>query len=44
MTLKAVNQPAALMVTSHFTGIFDTDAAWRDRFLRAVEPNAGNLP
>jgi GTP cyclohydrolase IA len=44
MTLKAVSQPAALMVTSHFTGIFDTDAAWRDRFLRAVEPNAGNLP
>ena len=44
MTLKAVNQPAALMVTSHFTGIFDTDVAWRDRFLRAVEPNAGNLP
>ena len=44
MTLKAVNQPAALMVTSHFTGIFDTDAAWRDRVLRAVEPNAGNLP
>ena len=44
MTLKAVNQPAALMVTSHFTGIFDTDATWRDRFLRAVQPSVGNLP
>jgi len=41
MTLKAVNQPGALMVTSHFTGVFTTDAAWRDRFLRAVETNPG---
>jgi GTP cyclohydrolase IA len=41
MTLKAVNQPGALMVTSHFTGVFATDAAWRDRFLRAVETNPG---
>ena len=43
MTLKAVNQPAATMVTSHFTGVFETDAAWRDRFLHAVQANPGDL-
>lgn len=36
MTLRDVNQPEAIMVTSHFTGIFDDDQEWRDRFLQAV--------
>ena len=26
MTLRAVNQPEAIMETTHFTGVFDTDA------------------
>ncbi len=43
MTLRAVNQPTATMVTSHFTGVFETDVAWRDRFLQAVEANPGEL-
>ncbi len=43
MTLRAVNQPAATMVTTHFTGVFETDAAWRDRFLQAVRGNPGDL-
>lgn len=36
MTLRAVNQPAAAMVTTHFTGVFETAESWRDRFLQAV--------
>jgi hypothetical protein len=24
------------MVTTHFTGVFDTAESWRDRFLQAV--------
>jgi GTP cyclohydrolase I len=36
MTLRAVNQPSAMMVTTHFTGVFDTAESWRDRFLQAV--------
>ena len=43
MTLKAVNQPAATMVTSHFTGVFETEAAWRDRFLNAVQASSSDL-
>jgi GTP cyclohydrolase I len=37
MTLRQVNQPNARMVTSHFTGIFETEKTWRDRFLQAVQ-------
>jgi len=37
MTLRAVNQPAAVMVTTHFTGVFETAQSWRDRFLQAVQ-------
>lgn len=37
MTLRAVNQPAATMVTTHFTGVFETDEGLRDRFLQAVQ-------
>ncbi|MGZ5852353.1 MAG: GTP cyclohydrolase I FolE [Hyphomicrobium sp.] len=44
MTLRAVSQPAATMITTHFTGVFEADAAWRERFLRAVQTNAGDLP
>jgi GTP cyclohydrolase I len=38
MTLRAVNQPNAVMETTHFTGVFETDATWRERFLLAVQP------
>ena len=37
MTLRAVNQPGATMVTAHFTGVFETVDSWRDRFLKAVQ-------
>ena len=37
MTLRAVNQPSAAMVTTHFTGVFATSESWRDRFLQAVQ-------
>jgi GTP cyclohydrolase IA len=40
MTLSAVNQPAATMVTSHFTGVFETSQDWRERFLQAVQGDA----
>lgn len=43
MTLRAVNQPAATMVTTHFTGVFEADTAWRNRFLQAVQANPGDL-
>lgn len=37
MTLSAVNQPAAAMETTHFTGVFATTDSWRNRFLQAVQ-------
>jgi GTP cyclohydrolase IA len=37
MTLRAVNQPTATMVTTHFTGVFETTESWRNRFLQAVQ-------
>lgn len=43
MTLRAVNQPAATTVTTHFTGVFEADTAWRNRFLQAVQANPGDL-
>lgn len=42
MTLRAVNQPGAVMETSHFTGIFDANEAWRQRFLDAVQLRSGS--
>jgi GTP cyclohydrolase I len=36
MTLHAVNQPNTVMMTTHFTGVFETSENLRDRFLRAV--------
>ena len=42
MTLRDVNQPAATMVTAHFTGVFDTAQDWRDRFLQAVQAPHGD--
>ncbi len=42
MTLRDVNQPAATMVTTHFTGVFETDQHWRDRFLQAVQSPVGD--
>jgi len=41
MTLRAVNQPTATMVTTHFTGVFETAESWRDRFLQAVQAPQG---
>ncbi len=41
MTLREVNQPEAVMETTHFTGVFQTDQAWRQRFLDAVQTRAG---
>jgi GTP cyclohydrolase I len=41
MTLRAVNQPEAIMETTHFTGVFDTDESWRKRFLDSVRPRGG---
>jgi GTP cyclohydrolase I len=40
MTLRAVNQPSSVMVTTHFTGVFDKDPHWRERFLQAVQGQA----
>jgi GTP cyclohydrolase I len=40
MTLRAVNQPSSVMVTTHFTGVFDKDPSWRERFLQAVQEQA----
>ena len=37
MSLRAVNQPQAVMETTHFTGVFASDDQWRERFLRAVQ-------
>jgi GTP cyclohydrolase I len=42
MTLRDVNQPSATMVTTHFTGLFDTTQDWRDRFLQAVQGPPGD--
>ena len=42
MTLRDVNQPAATMVTTHFTGVFETAQNWRDRFLQAVQVPQGD--
>ncbi len=41
MTLRAVNQPDAVMETTHFTGVFAQDDAWRQRFLDTVRPRSG---
>jgi GTP cyclohydrolase I len=42
MTLRAVNQPTALMETTHFTGVFDAEESWRNRFLKAVQAPHGD--
>jgi GTP cyclohydrolase I len=42
MTLHAVNQPTATMVTTHFTGVFETTESWRNRFLQAVQAAPGD--
>lgn len=42
MTLRAVNQPSATMVTTHFTGVFETAESWRNRFLLAVQAPQGD--
>jgi GTP cyclohydrolase I len=42
MTLRAVNQPNAIMETSHFTGVFADDDVWRRRFLDAVREPSGS--
>jgi len=42
MTLRDVSQPSATMVTTHFTGVFETAENWRDRFLQAVQVPQGD--
>jgi GTP cyclohydrolase I len=42
MTLRAVDQPTATMVTTHFTGVFETTESWRNRFLQAVQAAPGD--
>lgn len=42
MTLRAVNQPEAVMETTHFTGVFYSDESWRQRFLDAVRLRVGS--
>jgi GTP cyclohydrolase I len=37
MTLREVNQPGAVMETTHFTGVFHSEESWRKRFLDAVQ-------
>lgn len=41
MTLRAVNQPEAVMETTHFTGVFQSEESWRQRFLDAVRLRVG---
>lgn len=41
MTLRAVNQHDAVMETTHFTGVFQSDDSWRQRFLDAVRQRVG---
>ena len=41
MTLRAVNQPGAIMETSHFTGVFADDESWRRSFLDAERERPG---
>ena len=37
MTLRHVDEPEAIMETTHFTGVFGKDeGVWRRRFLDAV--------
>jgi GTP cyclohydrolase I len=43
MNLSAVNQPQAMMETSHFTGVFANEDKWRERFLRAVQSTSSDL-
>lgn len=33
MTTRGVNKPDVSMVTTRFTGVFESDASWRQRFL-----------
>jgi GTP cyclohydrolase I len=37
MTLRGVHKPNASTITTRFTGIFATDADYRDRFLRMLQ-------
>ena len=37
MTMRGVQKPGSMTVTSSFTGVFEQDAALRERFLRLVQ-------
>lgn len=39
MSMRGVRQRGVATVTSRFAGVFETDADWRDRFLRLVHGN-----
>lgn len=40
MAFHDTNQPDAIMETTHFTGVFNEDAHWRQRFIDAVRTPA----
>lgn len=37
MTIRGVHKPGASTITTRFTGVFSTDADYRDRFLRMIQ-------
>jgi len=41
MAMRGVQKVGASTMTSHFTGVFDKDESWRQRFLDAVRLRAG---
>ncbi|MGE3067423.1 MAG: GTP cyclohydrolase I, partial [Hyphomicrobiaceae bacterium] len=38
MSTRGVHQPGVKTITTRFTGAFETDASYRDRFLQLVHP------
>lgn len=36
MTMRGIHQPGVATITSRFTGVFDSDPSYRDRFLQMV--------
>ncbi len=41
MATRGVRQPGVATITSRFSGVFETDAALRERFLRLTAPRRG---
>jgi GTP cyclohydrolase I len=40
MSTRGVHQPGVSTITTHFSGAFNSDPSYRDRFLRLVNPRA----